>query len=140
MRSTPPKVLAEPLTPHRDNRGFLFEPLGAADLSSQKNIHLAWTTPGSIRGNHYHLRGTEVAVVLGPALVRYRDTTGSHDVRVPGGALWRFVFPPRVEHAYGAIGPEPMLLVGFNSEAYEPDAPDVVAAHLLEPGELGSQP
>lgn len=79
-------VLVEPLAPSRDARGFLIEPLEGSALAAQQNVHTAWTVPGSVRGNHYHARGTEVTLVLGPALVRYRDETGIHNVRVKRGA------------------------------------------------------
>ena len=62
------------------------------------------------------MHGTEVALVLGPALVRYRDANGIQDVKITKGTLYRFTFPPKVAHAFGALGPEPMFLVGFNTE------------------------
>ena len=131
-------VLVESLDPFRDARGFLIEPLDGAELAAQRNVHAAWTVPGAIRGNHYHARGTEVTLVLGPALVRYRDASGVHDVRVKGGDLCRFTFPPRVEHAYGAPGPEPMVLMGFNTEVHDASAPDAVPVRLLDSAELGA--
>lgn len=132
----PRRVLAEQLAPHRDERGFVIEPLAGPALSAQRNVHVVWTTPGAIRGNHYHEHGTEVTLVVGPALIRYRDGTAPRDIRVPAGALWRVTFPPRVEHAYGAIGPVPMLLVGFNTQAHDPAAPDAVPVELLRPADL----
>ena len=131
-------VIVEPLDPFRDARGFLIEPLEGSALSAQQNVHAAWTSPGAVRGNHYHARGTEVTLVLGPGLVRYRDGSGVHDVRVKSGELCRFTFPPRVEHAFGAPGPEPMFLIGFNTEAHDASAPDAVPARLLDSSELGA--
>ena len=63
-------VLVEPFDPFRDARGFLIEPLEESALSAQQYVHAAWTLPGAVRGNHYHARGTEVTLVLGPALVQ----------------------------------------------------------------------
>ena len=60
--------------------------------------------PGAIRGNHRHLRGTEMTTVLGPALVRYRCDQRTEDVAVPAGAAWRFVFPPGTAHAFKNTG------------------------------------
>src|SRR5207302_9322288 len=106
-----PQAIAEPLTPTRDARGFVVEPLSLEQLTAQQNVHVVWTAAGAVRGNHHHVRGTEVALVLGPALVRYRDANGIQDVEITKGTLYRFTFPPKVTHAFGALGPEPMFLV-----------------------------
>lgn len=134
----PSQAVVEPLTPVRDDRGFVIEPLSVAQLSSQRNCHVVWTAPGSVRGNHRHLRGTEVTLVIGPALVRYRDANGLRDVVVAKGSLFRFTFPPDVPHAYGAVGPEPMLLVGFNTLIHDREHPDAIADQVLPKEEVVS--
>src|SRR4029078_5711129 len=126
-----PHAIADPLTPSRDARGFVVEPLSLAQLTAQQNVHVVWTAAGAVRGNHHHLRGTEVALVLVPALVRYRDANGIQDVEITKGTLYRFTFPPKVAHALGALGPEPMLLVGFNTELHDAEHPDVISDHIL---------
>ncbi len=78
-------------------------------------------------------------MVLGPALVRYRDANGEQDVQVTKGTVYRFTFPPKVAHAFGAVGPEPMFLVGFNTEAHDPQNPDAVPDYVLGADDLGSQ-
>jgi dTDP-4-dehydrorhamnose 3,5-epimerase-like enzyme len=70
-------------------------------------------------------------LVLGPALVRYRDANGIQDVEITKGTLYRFTFPPKVAHAFGALGPEPMFLVGFNTEIYDSEHPDAIPDHIL---------
>src|SRR5947208_10730341 len=107
-----PRAIAEPLAPSRDARGFVVEPLSLAQLTAQQNVHVVWTTAGAVRGNHYHVRGTEVALILGPALVRYRDANGIQDVEIPKQTMYRFTFRPNIAHAFGALGPEPMFLMG----------------------------
>ena len=129
-------VRVERLEPHRDPRGLLIEPLLESALSAQRNVHVVWTAPGAIRGNHYHARGTEVTMVRGPALVRYRNAAGTHDVRVPGDGLYRFTFPPQVPHAFAAPGPTEMFLIGFNTEPHISSAPDAVPEVLLERSDL----
>src|SRR6478672_12490353 len=99
-----PQAIAEPLTLSRDARGFVVEPLSLAQLTAQQNVHVVWTAAGAVRGNHYHMRGTEVTLVLGPALVCYRDANGIQDVQITKGTLYRFTFPPKVAHAFGALG------------------------------------
>jgi dTDP-4-dehydrorhamnose 3,5-epimerase-like enzyme len=126
-----PQAIAEPLTPSRDARGFVVEPLSLAQLTAQQNVHVVWTAAGAVRGNHHHVRGTEVALVLGPALVRYRDANGIQDVEITKGTLYRFTFPPKVAHAFAALGPEPMFLVGFNTEIHDSEHPDAIPDHIL---------
>ena len=130
------QAIAEPLTPAYDARGFVVEPLSLTQLRAQQNIHAVWTAPGAVRGNHHHVRGTEVTLVFGPALVRYRDANGIQDVQITTGALHRFTFPPKVAHAFGALGPEPMFLVGFNTEIHDSEHPDALADHILGADDL----
>src|ERR1700709_700387 len=56
------KVIIEPLRVARDPRGYLFEPLGSS-FEGFHNVHVVFTVPGVVRGNHYHLKGTEVCSV-----------------------------------------------------------------------------
>ena len=115
----------------RDARGALFEPLDADGLALQRNTHVVLTEPGCVRGNHYHLAGTEVSVVPGPAFVRLKEDGRIHDIEVPDGETWRFTIPPGVVHAYRNPGPRTMLLVAFNTEAHDPARPDAVREDIL---------
>jgi dTDP-4-dehydrorhamnose 3,5-epimerase-like enzyme len=130
------QAISESLTPSHDGRGSVVEPLSLAQLTAQQNVHLVWTAAGAVRGNHHHVRGTEVALVLGPALVRYRDANGIRDVQITKGTLYRFTFPPKVAHAFGALGPEPMFLVAFNTEIYDSEHPDAHPDHILGADDL----
>jgi UDP-2-acetamido-2,6-beta-L-arabino-hexul-4-ose reductase len=115
-----------------DARGLVLEPIGPDTLPRQRNAHLVLTAPGCIRGNHYHERGTEVAVVLGPALVRIREDGAIRDVPVTAGQAYRLTIPPGVSHAFRNTGGETMLIVCFNTEAHDPERPDVVRDVLIE--------
>jgi hypothetical protein len=79
---------------HADARGAVFEPLEPSPLDGWRNVHTVISEPGAVRGNHRHVRGTEVTAVLGPALVRYRCGAQIEERHVPAGEAWRFVFPP----------------------------------------------
>jgi dTDP-4-dehydrorhamnose 3,5-epimerase-like enzyme len=125
------RVEIETLTVHGDPRGVVVEPAEAAMLPAQRNVHLVVTAPGAVRGNHYHERGTEIAVILGPARVRFRENGALRDVEVPAGAAYRFTIPPRVSHAFQNTGTAPMLLVAFNTEAFDRDHPDVFRDVLI---------
>jgi UDP-2-acetamido-2,6-beta-L-arabino-hexul-4-ose reductase len=125
------RATAEPLTFPTDARGLVLEPLGPEALPAQRNAHLVLTGPGHLRGNHYHRRGTEVAVVLGPALVRLRDAGGLRSYPVEPGRAVRFTFPPGVPHAMLNTGDAPMLILSFNTEPHDPANPDVVREVLI---------
>ena len=121
----------EPIRTLRDARGALFEPLDADQLARQTNTHVVLTAPGGVRGNHYHLVGTEVSVVPGPAFVRLKEDGVIHDLEVPEGETWRLTIPPGVVHAYRNPGPGQMLLIAFNTEAHDPARPDAVREEIL---------
>jgi UDP-2-acetamido-2,6-beta-L-arabino-hexul-4-ose reductase len=90
------------------------------------------TRPGGIRGNHYHRVGHEVALVLGPALVRYRDGEAVVDRPVAPGEAVRFTFPAGVAHAIQNTGDAPMIALSFNTEVHDRARPDVVRDVLIE--------
>jgi UDP-2-acetamido-2,6-beta-L-arabino-hexul-4-ose reductase len=120
-----------PLRTVRDARGALFEPLDAPGLAAQRNVHVVVTAPGFTRGNHYHLRGTEVAAIVGPARVRLKENGVCRDVEIPAGEVWQLVIPAGVTHAYQNPGPDPMVIVAFNSEIHDPANGDMVRDEIL---------
>jgi dTDP-4-dehydrorhamnose 3,5-epimerase-like enzyme len=129
--SASPEVEIQQLTVHADGRGAVFEPLEPALLQGWRNVHAVVTEPGAIRGNHRHLRGTEISAVLGPALVRYRTGERIEEFSVPAGEAWRFVFPPGTAHAFKNTGAKPFVLVSFNTEQHDAARPDVERVELI---------
>lgn len=125
------KVQMRRLKVHADGRGAVFEPLEPALLAGWRNVHTVITEPGAVRGNHRHLRGTEVTAVLGPALVRYRSDAQVEEFNVPAGEAWRFEFPAGTAHAFKNTGSKPFVLVSFNTEQHDPDRPDVERVELI---------
>jgi UDP-2-acetamido-2,6-beta-L-arabino-hexul-4-ose reductase len=115
-----------------DTRGFVFEPLDGELLANQKNTHVVVSRPGAVRGNHYHLRGTETLVVCGPALVRIRKGRETKDWSIPADTTCRLVIPPGISHAIQNTGDADTLLISFNTEPHVPEKPDVVQDFLLE--------
>jgi quercetin dioxygenase-like cupin family protein len=109
----------------------VFEPLDAASIAAQKNVHVVVAEPGGIRANHAHRRGTEVMVVYGPALVRYSEAGETADRTLAAGEVLRFTFPPGVAHAVQNTGAAPNLLVCFNTEEHDPANSDVVREVLI---------
>jgi UDP-2-acetamido-2,6-beta-L-arabino-hexul-4-ose reductase len=127
------RTLIEPVTTHKDARGWVLEPIPPDAIGPQQNVHVALTEPGCVRGNHFHPRGTETAVVMGPALVRIRESGTIHDIIVPAGSPLRFIFPPGVSHAFQNTGQAPISIVAFNTEPHDPANPDLVRDILIEP-------
>jgi dTDP-4-dehydrorhamnose 3,5-epimerase-like enzyme len=125
------EVEIQQLKVHADGRGSVFEPLEPALLHGWRNVHAVVTEPGAIRGNHRHLRGTEITAVLGPALVRYACGERVEEVSVPPGEAWRFMFPPGTAHAFKNTGSKPFVLVSFNTEAHDAARPDVERVELI---------
>jgi dTDP-4-dehydrorhamnose 3,5-epimerase-like enzyme len=126
-----PRVIIEAIPLASDARGLVLEPIGPDAFPLQRNAHLVLTAPGGVRGNHYHVRGGEVTVALGPALFRYREGDEVRDVQIPEGRALRFSIPPGVAHAFQNTGDGMMVLLGFNTEAHDPARPDVVRDVLI---------
>jgi len=116
----------------KDARGYVFEPMEAEGLGKFRNVHVVYTVPGVVRGNHRHLKGTEISSVSGPMLVRYRLDGVVRDIHVPEGEVWRFEFPPGVAHAFRNDGMQPALLAAFNTEEHDPDHPDAARDVLID--------
>ncbi len=125
------EVVIEPVEVSIDARGVVFEPIPGHIVPSQQNVHLVLTAQGCVRGNHYHRRGTEIVVVLGPALVRFRLAGADRDIEVPAHKALRFTFPPGTPHAFKNTGKDFMLLACFNTEKYDPTQPDSVPVCLI---------
>jgi UDP-2-acetamido-2,6-beta-L-arabino-hexul-4-ose reductase len=126
------QVIIEKVAFHADARGWVIEPVGEAQLHAQRNTHVALTAPGAVRGNHFHHRATEVFVVIGPGLVRWRENGVVRDVNVPEGDAMRFTVPPEIPHAIKNTGPRPMVLMAFSSQPHDRANPDTVREVLIE--------
>jgi dTDP-4-dehydrorhamnose 3,5-epimerase-like enzyme len=120
------------LTVHSDARGVVFEPLELEMIAAQRNTHVVVSNPGVVRGNHYHLQGTETIAVMGPALVRVREDGNLRDIEVPEEKVYRFIFPPKVPHAIKNTGDRATILVAFNTCEHDPGNPDTVQEILIE--------
>jgi UDP-2-acetamido-2,6-beta-L-arabino-hexul-4-ose reductase len=131
------EVNIERLVVHADARGAVYEPLLPEQLPGQQNVHVVVTEPGQVRGNHYHTAGTELLTVLGPALVKWRDVSAANESpanaqHIASGEAYRFTIPAGVAHAILATGPEPMLIVAFNSELFDRERPDAVRHVVID--------
>ena len=126
------RVGIEKLTMHSDARGAVVEPLAAAALAAQQNVHVVVSQPGAVRGNHYHQVGTERITVIGPALARFRDGGEISEVPVAANQAVRFTIPPGVSHAFKNTGAQPAILIAFNTLPHDRNLPDLFRDVLIE--------
>ena len=124
-------VLIEPLQLARDQRGWVVEPVEERHLTGLRNVHVVWTEPGHVRGNHYHRETTEILLVVGPARVCWIRGGEAQEVVLAEGEARRFVFPPGVAHAIQNVGTRPMVLASFTDRPYDPTRPDTVRMELI---------
>ena len=100
-------------------------------IYTQKNIHVVISKPDVIRGNHYHLYGTETIVVVGAALLRFKEGDDIYDFEIPPKQVYKFVIPPKVAHAIKNTGEKDNILVAFNTVAHNSKKPDVISEILM---------
>lgn len=124
-------VTLEKLSVFADERGIVFNPIEMSDLQDQENLHVVTSSPQAIRGNHYHKKGTETLVIMGPALVRIRENNHLRDIDIPDRSVYGLIIPPGVSHAIKHTGSESGILLSFNTIGYDPENPDVVRDVLL---------
>lgn len=125
------QIVIEPVAAAADARGWVIEPVDETLLARQRNVHVVWTEPGAVRGNHYHRHATEVMLATGPALVRWREAGETREIMLAAGEASRFTFPPGVPHASKNTGPRPQILVSFSTHPYDPAHPDTVRDVLI---------
>jgi dTDP-4-dehydrorhamnose 3,5-epimerase-like enzyme len=125
-------VKIERVTYFQDARGWVVEPIAEDLIRLQRNVHVVFTEPGQVRGNHYHQRTTEVMLVMGPALVRLREDGALRDVTVADGEALRFTIPPGIAHAIQNTGSRPSVLASFNDLPRDRAKPDTVRDLLIE--------
>jgi UDP-2-acetamido-2,6-beta-L-arabino-hexul-4-ose reductase len=73
-----------------------------------------------VRGNHYHLIGTETIAVVGPALLRFKEGTEIRDFEVQTNQIYKFVIPPKITHAIKNTGDIKNILIAFNTVPHDP--------------------
>jgi dTDP-4-dehydrorhamnose 3,5-epimerase-like enzyme len=124
-------VKVEEIEVHSDMRGFVFEPIAENYLNKQHNAHIVISHPEAVRGNHYHINGTETILVMGPALARIKEAGKIKDINIPARKAFRFIIPPMISHAIKNTGSQPNILAAFNTFAHDPANPDVVEDALI---------
>ena len=126
------KVKIDQISKHSDARGTLFEPVDVDAIRLQKNVHVVVSEPDAVHGNHYHLNGTETIVVMGPALIRFKENDNIYDIDVEAGRVTRFIIPPGIAHAIKNMADKPNVFVAFNTVEHDPHTPDRIQDDILE--------
>jgi hypothetical protein len=109
-----------------DARGFSFTaPKEALDfVGGAVDMHLASTVPGSVRGNHFHLRRREAIILLpGTAWSLHWDEGEGMPAQhrsFDGGSAVLVLVSTGASHAVRNDGNALLWLVGCSSEAYDP--------------------
>lgn len=120
------KIQISELPNRGDARGVSFTAPAEAlvFVGRMKDVHLAATGPGAVRGNHYHLRRREAIVVLPEtkwsfhwdegegAAAQHREFDGKTAVLV--------LVAPGASHAVRNDGHETLWLMAISSEPYDP--------------------
>jgi UDP-2-acetamido-2,6-beta-L-arabino-hexul-4-ose reductase len=125
------KVKIDQLKTHSDMRGTVFEPIDKESIHTQENCHVVMSEPGVVRGNHYHLIGTETIAVSGPAFLRFKEGNDIYDVEVPVNQVYQFIIPPKVSHAIKNTSTSVNILMAFNTIVHDPLKPDVISDILI---------
>lgn len=109
-----------------DVRGLSFTaPAAALDFVGRvADLYLASTSPGAIRGNHYHLRRRGALVLLpGTAWSLHWDEgegTPARHRSFDGGSAVLVLVSPGASHAVRNDGAATLWLVAYSSEPYDP--------------------
>ena len=96
------------------------------ELGAQKNVHVVLTQPNEVRGNHMHRTAVETTSVVGPCLIRLKESGMIRDLEVPAGETWRLTIPPGVVHAFRNTGDSMMVLVSFSTNLHDPSGSDTL--------------
>ena len=126
------KVKIDQLKTYSDMRGIVFEPIEKESISTQENCHLVISEPGVIRGNHYHLNGTETIAIVGPAFLRLKEGNDIYDFEVPAKQVYKFIIPPKVTHAIKNLSEKINILIAFNTLAFDAQNPDAIGDKLID--------
>jgi dTDP-4-dehydrorhamnose 3,5-epimerase-like enzyme len=118
-----------------DVRGFAFTATTRAleFVGRVADIHFASASPGTVRGNHYHVRKRQVVIVLpGPSWSLHCDEgegTPVHCHSFDGSGAMMVLVLPGCALAVRNDGQQPLWLAMCSSRPYDPK--DIVARKVI---------
>lgn len=130
------KVIRLSLTDKRiekEERGWLIQvmPIIQEHLKKVEDIHIVSMEPNTIRGNHFHLKKTEIILPLfGRITVAWKENDLVYKEN-PLPATAMYLFPPGVPHALRNDGLVAAIAIAFGSEAFDPENPDSIKEEVL---------
>lgn len=107
-----------------DNRGYLFE---LVKTRGAGQIFVSRTSPGIVRGNHYHDSKVEkFCVVEGKGRISFRHMASgaAHSVDVDGEDCEVVDIPPGYTHSIKNIGEGDMITIFWANEVFDQSNPD----------------
>ncbi|MEK7569275.1 MAG: cupin domain-containing protein [Patescibacteria group bacterium] len=122
--------MSQKLVIHEDSRGKLVEIFKVPDVGQ---VFYATSTPGAIRGNHYHTRKKEYfCVIEGRGKIRMRDRHSGEkkEYLVSGDAPEVAEMPLNWTHHVENVGEKEMKLIVWVDEVYNPEDPDTYAERV----------
>ena len=127
------QVVVEKLNVHRDSRGMVVEPLDGERLGTQRNVHVVFSQPGEIRGNHYHPRSNEVLIVQhrDDWLFAWKENGENVSSRCfSGEGAILFWLPAGLAHAVKNTGSQSLEIISCSNE--RPGKKDTCWVTILE--------
>ncbi len=127
----PVEGFAYPVQKKNDQRGWLFELVKSSQFGQ---IFVSKSSPGVVRGNHYHDTKVEkFCVVEGEGVIRFRhvDTDQVVEYRVNGDEIQVVDIPPGYTHSIENIGNGDMLCIFWASQVFDPDGPDTYFSEVF---------
>ena len=123
------ELLVRPLTRRTDDRGWLAEILRAGEgvAAPFGQIFVTVAKPGVTKGRHYHTRKIEwFCVIHGKGRLVLQDLATHERTEVEMGDenLVTVRIPPNVGHQITNTGAEPMVLLVYAEEVFNPGDPD----------------
>ncbi len=119
----------KPLERQSDARGWLIEVLRGdrTYLNPRGQIYVTTANPGYCKGNHYHKRKTEWFLVIkgqGELIVADIATQATQKIEVDAGTPLLVKVPPLIAHTWVNTGEEPLYILAFIDEAFNPQDSD----------------
>lgn len=132
------KIISRPDYFRQEPRGWSFSPFRENPLKDGREIdwasfHTVSMEPGSIRGNHVHLRVTEWLLFCGGPLLLIWQEEGEERIQQKHleDQSTYLIIPPGVKHAVQNRSQGTIYLVAFRSLISPAPEPETLAAPLL---------